>query len=556
MRDKVFIKELCTECKEEIQKLMSSIENFVFIFGEDGRIKYANKYALDKLEYTEESIKLISVFDIRVPEDKETTEGYIAQILEVKKGSSNLRFYSKSKKIFQVETNVIKGVWNGQYVFYCISQDVTDKKNIQRSLGVKEKLLSAMVEVANELLRERDIMKAIERSLEIMGKTLNTSRAHLFKSYYDENQNGYISQRLEWVSEDGKPIEDSSYLRNIPFEMVGKSIDLLNNGIMVEGLVKDLKESRIKDVLKERKIRSLLVMPIIICTKFWGCITFAECKEERVWLEDEKSIIRAFEGYIVATIKRNDMENELKMARDLADAANIAKSAFIANVSHEIRTPMNGIMGFLELLKNTNLSVDQEEYVKQASSASKVLLYLINNILDLSKIEAGKLEIEKREFELDEVINCSVSTVRVKAAEKCINLKIKVDSRVPIKVIGDSYRLQQILNNLLSNAVKFTSNGEISLLVELLSKNEENIYIIFEVKDTGIGIEKENLNLIFEPFIQVDISSTRKYEGTGLGLKITRDLIHMMDGDITVESEVGKGTKFSFTVKLGLEYKD
>ena len=551
MLHKPFIGEICLECKAEFKKFIDSIQDFIIILNEEGKIKYANKYALEKLEYTMDDIIDMNVLQIRLPQERELVLEHFKEIIEGKRDFCYLSYYSKKKKVFQVETIVVRGLWNEERIFYCKNHDETEKMNIQKSLGAKERLLGAMAEVANQLIIESDLMKAIEKSFIIVGQATGIDRVYLFKNYYDEDGNGYASQKLEWNSECSRLKLDNPSLQDIPFEAIEDFIKPIKNGNVFECVVRNMNEGMAKDILKAQNILSIIILPIMIGDKFWGYIGFDEYKTERVWLEDEKSILKAFIEYIVATVKRNEVENELKKAKELADAANTAKSTFIANMSHEIRTPMNGIMGFLELLKNTSLDVEQKEYIQEVLSASEVLLYLINDILDLSKIEAGKLEIEKREFELNEVINKSVSSIRVKANQKGIGLNIKVDQEIPKKIIGDSFRLQQVLNNLLGNAVKFTNEGEICLISDLISKNDGNIYLKFEISDTGIGIEEKDLKSIFEPFTQADLSSTRKYGGTGLGLKITKDLINMMGGDITVESEIGKGTRFYFTIKLG-----
>jgi len=248
--------------------------------------------------------------------------------------------------------------------------------------------------------------------------------------------------------------------------------------------------------------------------------------------------------------KAKELEAQLIESKDVAENAALAKSQFLSTMSHEIRTPMNAVIGFTHLLLQLNPRPEQMEYLKLLKFSAENLLVLINDILDFSKIEAGKIEFEKADFMVKELISNTRLALLQKADEKNIQLKLLVDQDLPDVVIGDPVRIGQILTNLISNAVKFTNEGKVTIMASLHSKLNDQTIIDFEVADTGIGIAADKLENIFESFTQAASDTTRKFGGTGLGLTITKRLLELMGSQIKVTSELGKGSVFSFRLSL------
>jgi len=267
---------------------------------------------------------------------------------------------------------------------------------------------------------------------------------------------------------------------------------------------------------------------------------------------DGKKQYFAFVRDISERNRNADLEQKIQVARKSA----ALKQQFLANMSHEIRTPMTGIMGMTSLLMRSNLNMAQQEYVRNIKISSENLLNIINDVLDLSKIEAGKMELKPNRIILKEFVNQLKEMFQHIAQSKGVNFKTHIDPLVPKAIIVDDNRLKQLANNLISNAFKFTDEGEVSIGFNLKEKRKEHLILSCIVKDTGMGISEQNQKQIFEKFTQIDTSLIRPFEGTGLGLAICRELTHLMGGEIYVESELGQGSKFTFTFMAEFDESD
>lgn len=439
-----------------------------------------------------------------------------------------------------------------------ITMDITERKSTEEALRKRDEILQAVAFAAESFLKATGWKDKVQEVLEHLGPATGVSRAYVAENVLDQNNELKMNLSHEWIAPNIDSVLKDKSTEVITYEEIGftKWKDALRRGKVVYGNLKNFPKE-VREILQTRNIASLMLVPIFVGENWWGFIGFDECLQERKWLQAEIEILRAAANTLGAAIQRDQAEDVLRQAKEAAETANQAKTQFLANMSHEIRTPMNAIIGMTELALNTNLDLKQSNYLNKVRNSAKDLLSIINDILDFSKIEAGKLDIEKTDFQLNHILEHVADLFGDQVAKKKLELNISKDANVPSALIGDPLRLKQILINLTDNAIKFTETGEIYIKVRSLKKTKKNALIFFSVKDTGIGISKENVGKLFSAFTQADGSTTRKYGGTGLGLAISKKFLTLMGGDgINVESEPDKGSTFSFALPFARQPED
>ena len=408
--------------------------------------------------------------------------------------------------------------------------------------------LQAINTIATSLFSAEDdaaFSNALPEGMKLMAECMNIDRLYIW-------QNKVIDRTLhftlthEWLGDSehiGNPVRlghTLSYSGNIPDWF--KSF-LQNRHVC--GPAREMPEKE-KAILEYSGVKSILAIPVHLHGEFWGFISFDNCHIEVELGDDDINILKSGGLIIASAINRHSITANLQEAVNMALTASRSKSEFLANMSHEIRTPMNSIIGFSELALDDYIPSRTKDFLKKILENSQWLLQILNDILDISKIESGKMELESIPFDLNEIFNACRMTFQPKAAEKGLTIHFYAEPIIGRKLYGDPVKLRQVLSNLLSNAVKFTSEGMIKMRAYPKDVDEDNVSIFFEIQDSGIGIANELIDKVFDPFTQAESGTTRKYGGSGLGLPITKNIVERMGGKLDVESAPGIGSKFTF----------
>ena len=416
-------------------------------------------------------------------------------------------------------------------------QDITQLKRMEHDLLENEELLKQLHDITTH--PDFTLSETLQAILDLGAHTVQLPigiisyiKDDSLKVIYTRQENTHIS------------IGSSYNILNTPFDIIHQTKKVYAYHSVLDTRFK------LNPCYKKLDLEAFIGTPLIVDKEVYGTLHFSSKHARQPFSERDFELVKLFSQCIGHEISRSRNEMALRQSKLDAERANAAKSEFLANMSHEIRTPMNAIMGFSELMKKTTIDPKQEEYLRRIHNSSKALLNIINDILDLSKIEAGKLSLEHIPFQLREEIQSIIDLLQNSAMDKGLDLITELDDELPNMIVGDSLRIRQVLINLLSNAIKFTENGHVKLSIKLKNIHHDRATLDFSVTDTGIGMSKEQQKAIFSPFTQADGSTTRRFGGTGLGLSICQSLIDMMGGQIQVEGNMGEGSQFFFTITL------
>jgi len=431
--------------------------------------------------------------------------------------------------------------------------DITSQKRAQLEISGYSRMLEILFDIANMFINV-DLTRVdatINDALRKIGEFVKVDRVYIFRYNFDENN---IRNTYEWCARDVEAQIDKQAV--ISLDGMEELIEAHESDVaFYHPKVGRMKNGKLKKVLLGQSIKSVLCLPMKERDKLIGFVGFDSVNEYRSYSFKEISLLNVFANLFVNVDQRIGLDNKLQVAKEKAESANKAKSQFLANMSHEIRTPLNGVIGFNQLLYDTDLDDLQKQYLENASTSANSLLSIINDILDFSKIEAGKLELETIETDLEMLLEESLNVIKYQASRTGLELILNIQPDIPRKIFTDPVRLKQVLVNLLGNAVKFTEEGEVELSVMLVNCNKNRCIIRFDIRDTGIGISEERQKPLFQAFTQADNSTTRKFGGTGLGLIISNLLAKAMGGGVSFESKEGAGSLFSFEVDVEIDLK-
>jgi len=541
---------------EELKKFkeISDKANYgIAISDLNGNLSYINDYFAEIHGYSSKELigSNLSIFHNESQIDEVTSIN--KELIE--KGYFNSKEISHCNKeghIFTMLMNsiVLKDKQGEPKYLSATAIDISESKKAQMLIKRNLKFQKIISDISTRFLKtnEGSFSNDINFLLKSIGQYFDIERAYLFL-FSDDYKS--FSNLNEWCNHEINPsknLDVTLYTDLFPWI----TTKLLNNEIVKisDVYLLDGEAEKEKAEFISQGIKSLINIPIKSSDRIWGFLGFDSLNRIYTWQESEIENLKLISYIIGELFQKLDNIKKLKNAQEQSEAANKAKSLFLANMSHEIRTPLNSVLGFTELLALTKLTDEQVSFVNHANHSGKILLNIIDKILEFSRIDSQEIQLKYKKENILEIIDSVTKIYELSAKTKNLTFKIQFDNKLPEHIEIDAHHLKIILNNLFENAIKFTDKGEILLTLDYTPKSKDRGNLKFVVKDTGIGIKQEDINTLFTVFNQADNSYTRKYGGTGLGLTIAQNIANKMGSSIIVESNYGEGSKFFFSLDV------
>ncbi len=462
------------------------------------------------------------------------------------------------KKLLQISKNPKLNANNEVEFVVCSANDITALKETEKSLKYKISLEKIISEISSNFVKltSEELDEGIDHMLEATGNFFNVDRSYIFKFLEDSV---YASNTNEWCAHGIEP--QKQYLQKLDMNTMPWWFSKIKNfqSFVFYDIQEMPPEARIeKEILQSQDIKSLIIFPMLYKERAIGFFGFDMVREKRRWSNELSEMLPILANILSYAITRSEIETEMIQAKKQAENANNFKTQFLANISHEIRTPINGIFGYNQLLNETQLTKEQSEYVQNIHKSCEILTSLINDFLDISKIEAGKIKIEEEKFNLFSLIDNILNNLSSFAAEKSTKIEVFMDQNIPLSLMGSEKRLRQVIINILMNAIRYSRSKIIKFKVSMGKDTKKEIFLNFEIRDYGAGMEKAFLKNIYEPFVRGKDPHIRTEPGTGLGLHICKNIINAMNGNISIKSKVNKGTQVFFSLlfkKVSQDFK-
>ncbi|MCL1956359.1 MAG: GAF domain-containing protein [Fibromonadales bacterium] len=523
------------DCNEAIVKMLGSknkqhlLDNYFTLFCPE-RQSYDNKNS------KEESKILL---------DKTVREG---------KRTFEWDMQSASGEVIPVENILTLLVLKNKKFIISFKYDLRNRKNLLNNIRKQSDLLASklelqksITEISENFILYEDINKSIDLALEKLGENLNVSRMVVFHMDYENKKVYAVNQ---WYANDNVPMIKIERFDNFTTDKLLFPVELDENSqrlmVSCSNTAIEPKFSR----LESMGITSFIYAPLYVEGSLWGVVCAENCLLTREWTEDERTFFATVSNIMSGAIMRNVYSTRLQQSLDKVVALSKSKDEFLSKISHEIRTPMNAILGIAEIQLQNETAPQKKEALGIIHNSGRSLLHIVNDLLDLSKIEAKKMELVPVKYDVASLINDTVQLYAARIEKKLIKFNLKVDENIPAELLGDELRIKQILNNILSNAFKYTDAGEISMSIaaEKIKDKDSDIMLIFHISDTGQGMTEEQKSKIFDEYYRFNLVNNRMVSGTGLGMTIVQNLVIIMGGNISIESEINKGSTFTISL--------